>query len=384
MHSSMDEEPKSKRIDIDDPLLGLIRRKLRFGFWHLFAILMCVNIVRSLAIPWFRYQSFGMNMLFDYHPKDVQSLIASFIVQPIVLWVYWRTADVIPDILNSLREKNVIRPKSGVGFSDFAGLFREIMTSKPWPGVILGLVILMVLIFELLFWPKTRLINDPIGAYPYNNLQQWLIEGPHAFFIYTFLAWGAYRILRFPDLMSRLWIDFDIHVKLKTIDRSGGLGIVTRITYEAGLLIGGMVVFGYSIARVQSASNPEIALGAWIIVLTTLAIGILCFFYLIWPTHAEMVKWRDRKLEILDRRISETWEAIHTIESQLANEQVELLEKQMRIRDLDQQSIPTWPFRAFPRAYLAFLVRTVLPGILVSLPDLHPAIPVFFRNLPLD
>ena len=192
------------QINIGDPLYRFLTMRLRLKLGHLIALWTLFNLIQVVIIPFFHHRSLGHFLFADPGSRDLQIWLVSFVSQPMVLYVYWRSVDVIPNVFISMHDNRVIRPRTGKTVAQFMYALERSMTSMPINVLALALVIFAVVVFQIFFW-STHRFQGLYGSFPFNDFQQY---GPlliHGLLRFTFAFWAIARGLLFIDALSDFW-----------------------------------------------------------------------------------------------------------------------------------------------------------------------------------
>src|SRR5262249_14120428 len=154
------------RIDIGDPLYRFLTRRGHLRLFDVMTAMIAINLVRTIVLPSLYHAARGGVFLTEMNPTDIQVILVWLITQPVVLYVYWRLVDFIPEVFVSMVEKGVVRPRAGASAADFLRDLERRMTA-PWLSWLsLVVAILTVIAFQIIGWSTAR-FRGPFGSYPY-------------------------------------------------------------------------------------------------------------------------------------------------------------------------------------------------------------------------
>jgi hypothetical protein len=351
------------KMKIGDPLYYFLTKKLRLNFGRLLFILLSVNIVRNIIIPYFHFRSLGGYYFKDRGDKDIQSLIVSFVVQPIVLYVYLKSVEIIPTIFSTLLENHVIKHTKGKNLPDFVHFVEHNMTSRLSMYVVFIGAFVVLMLFHIYIWPGTDLNNPPYGAYPYGWADQIFIESFHGYILYCFVGWAAWRFLIFAISTIKLWKDYEMDIQVYHQDGAGGLSPISDITRYVGLLVGALTLFA-GLSYWSNLDRPGVLRSLVVVLaLATFVVGPLIFLIIVWSTHREMVQWRRQHLSLMGQKATSIWCNLHYSNANLDEEKIKQLRAFNEMIEIDKKDIPTWPFR--PIAFFRYMFRIVLTSALI-------------------
>jgi hypothetical protein len=332
-------------INIGDPLYRFLTKHLGFHLRHVIAIMVLFNVAQTLVIPFFHHQSLQSNLLTNLSIKDIQTWLASFVSQPIMLYVYWRSVDVIPNVFVSLHENRVIRPRTGKTAVQFLRDLEARLTSRFNSIVVLVLVLFALVIFNRLGW-STHRYQGPYGSYPYNDFQQYGLMTLHGLLRFTIFGWAIACGLVFIDALRDWWCDFEADVKPLHPDGAGGFSAIGNTTLLSGLIVGasGLFIGSTIVVNVQNRLG-SVQLSVLLVgLLLVLLIAPFAFLLPIWSTHVAMLGARNRQLEQLSGRFNALWGTVYDGERVADGERVEQLSNLMQLHEFTLESVPVWPF----------------------------------------
>lgn len=332
-------------IDIGDPLYRLLTRRLKLRLRDVMGLLLLNNIAQTVLIPYFHHRQQGSNLLTHANLQDVQIWLVSFISQPIILYVYWRTVEVIPAVFKSLHDNRSIRARGDMTVARFLRQLEARTTSRFYNVVVVALVVFALAMFNLIGWGQHRL-QPPIGSYPYTDFEQYGLYTLYSFVRFTFVAWAVVRGLAFIDALREWWKHFEVVVNPFHPDEAGGLSAIGHTTWLSGLLVGACGLFiGSTIVVNVEAHLGVVQLVVLVMLLVlTLLIAPLAFFLPIWSTHKAMQAARGQRLEHLREQSSLLWGRLYDAQGNVDGEQAGELAGLMRLSDSIAKNMPVWPF----------------------------------------
>ena len=378
--SENDKEHDLPQINIGDPLYRFLTERLGFRLRHVMSIWILFNLLQTVVIPFFHHKNLQSNLFTNVSVKDIQIWLESFVSQPIVLYVYWTSITVIPNVFKSMHNNRVIRPRNDKTVTQFLHELQSRLTSQSYNFIMLALVLLTLVLFHRLGW-STHRYQGPHGSYPFNDFQQYILLSIHGFLRFTFLAWAIARLLAFSYALRDWWEDFEAAVKPFHADGAGGLSRIGNTTWQYGLILGALGLFlgGPIVVNVQNRLG-DLQLGLLIIALVLLLIIVpLAFFVPMWSTHRAMREARRRQLSTAAERLGAHWDELHRGQVVVDERQVEQLSSLVRLHEMALKFLPVWPFggEVFSRyglslaplwaAILYIAVEVIFPGLLASL-----------------
>lgn len=360
--SAKDTDHKVPEIHAGDPMYHFLKRR-GMTFRRLLIILLLVNIGRSIIVPAIHYDLNGGNWLTELNTKDIQSLFLSFVIQPMLLVIYWNTIYVIPRTFQTLYNNGVLTPKhDSISLADFVTRADGILNNRR--ANIMWLVVVLVVLFGFnMFWPIAGDPKEfpPYGAYPYNWFWQ-ILENPHGFFLYSLGAWATWRCLKFAEVVKELWKCFDLEINMNNPDGAGGLRPIGEFTLQIGFLLSIFILFFAATYLGARSESINVTANVIIMAFVFLLIAPFAFMYPIWDTHQNMVKWRKRHLNALTYQLNTQWRRVYRNLDATSTEGVEKLTALMELHVMSNTSIPVWPFdRKTVTRYSSAIVASFAP-----------------------
>jgi hypothetical protein len=352
--------------NIGDPLYRfLAAHNVKFG--HVLFALLVINVVRTVVIPYAHHAQLGQSLdSLIRGPKEIQSWLVSFITQPVILYVYWHTVDSIPRIFMELKNNSVINPRDDKVFAEFMHDLYATMTARRYKAYAVLVPLAGLLMFEILYWP-----TGWGKVYPYDLTQQILIETVYGFILYTMTTWAVGRILLYVDLLRQFWKRFAVNTVPYHHDGAGGLHAIGDFTLQTGLITGALILFfiASGIAAWLVLNHERLVAytlgGIVTLVFMVIPLAIAAFVVPVWSTHIAMREARDRKANLLARRINLRLKRIYDSESKsdINNARVSELADLIELRKMIVNEIPVWPFSRVTiwRYLLRFLVPLMTP-----------------------
>lgn len=332
------------RIDIGDPLYRFLTRRLHLRLFDVMSAMVIINVVRTIIIPSLYHAERGSIFLTEMNPTDVQLILISLITQPVVLYIYWRLVDFIPETFVSMIEKGVVRPRAGASAAEFLLRLEKQMTA-PWLSwLALVIAIVTVITFQVIGWSTAR-TRGAFGSYPYNDFEQYVVESLYGLVRFWFLNWAVARLLLFVGALRTWWGQNDANVKPLHPDKAGGFSEVGNATLYGGLLLGGVGLFLITNILIELQRGSAVALAilfslmAVIIVLSPYA-----FFSPIWATHKAMEHERLRQLNRLAGQYDALWSRINAGEDPPDKDHLTQLETLETMQSTVKRVVPVWPF----------------------------------------
>lgn len=367
-------------INLGDPMYRLLHDRLGLRLRHVMALLVLNNLAQTILIPYLHHLNRGSNLFTNFNLQDLQIWLGSFISQPIILLVYWRSVDIIPHVFGSMHDNRAIRPRGTMTVARFLQNLEARVTSRFNNAAILVIIVIALAAFNLLGWSQHR-FERPIGSYPYNDFQQYALYTTIGFLRFWFVGWATARGLIFVDGLREWWRHFDAEVRPFHPDGAGGLSVIGDTTLYSGLIVGASGLFiGSSIVVNVQSNLGSLQLSALLILLVLLVlIAPLAFFLPIWSTHNAMLRARAGILERISRRLDSRVGVLYGEDDRVDDGQVAHLASLMHLREVVLRAMPVWPYGQgdVGRFSLSItplwtvgvyiMVEVIFPGVLASL-----------------
>lgn len=331
IRTEFEYEKINERIEKFDVYNGRFTRFLLYNYW--------------LFVPLYLIIEIPMDLLISSEKVSLEAILGAITIF-IVAFLSIRLFRKIPYTFKRMWDRNIILSKhSEKDMEDkikFLDKFEKNLNSKV--GVICGVICVCIFLWGVAYAPDIRPFSgDLLSKIDWLYL---LAFGMYLLFFGFSLYIGGmilYRIYVTAKYIRKISQEFDLIVQILHPDKCGGLKPIGDLCLSNSFIL---IVMGINFAIAIAISIGRQYLFAYVFgFLIVIAFSILAFIWPVYYVHKKMLKEKIKKLEILDRIVSDQIPVINKpVKMELSEinkiKEYEVLQDQYR----EVEEFETWPF----------------------------------------